>query len=184
MEKEHFEIILEDINSKFNLFLENFQSLRDKMEENNLDSIRRDEEIIKLLKFAKEDSDRRNDETNQLLKLTKEDLGKRIDNTNKELRLTKEELNKRIDETNKELKLTKEDLGKRIDDTNRQLKIAKEDLGKRIDDLSKKIQGNGLQIVENRRLIERNGEKLELFGEKQFDYEKRLAQLEKRTTND
>ncbi len=74
MEKEHFEIILEDMNSKFSLLLENFQSLRDKMDEYNLDSIRRDEEIKKLLKFAKEDSDRRNDETNQLLKLTKEDL--------------------------------------------------------------------------------------------------------------
>ncbi len=148
MEKEHFEVILEDINSKINSIVENIQSLRDKMEENNLDSIRRDEEIIKLLKLAKEDSDRRNDETNQLLRLTKEDLGKRID------------------------------------DTNQELKIAKEDLGKQIDDLSKKIQENGLQIVENRRLIEKNGEKLELLGEKQFDYEKRLAQLEKRTTND
>ncbi len=74
MEKEYVEIILEDINSKFNLLLENFQSLRDKMDEYNLDSIRRDEEKIKLLKFAKEDSDRRNDETNLLLKLTKEDL--------------------------------------------------------------------------------------------------------------
>ncbi|HBY57317.1 MAG TPA: hypothetical protein DEG96_05590 [Candidatus Atribacteria bacterium] len=74
MEKEYFEIILEDINSKFNLVLENFQSLRAKMEEYNLDSISRDEEKIKLLKLAKEDSDRRNDETNQLLKLTKEEL--------------------------------------------------------------------------------------------------------------
>ncbi len=74
MEKEHFEVILEDMNSKFNLLLENFQSLRDKMEENNLDSIRRDEEKIKLLQFAKEDSDRRNEETNRQLKLTKEDL--------------------------------------------------------------------------------------------------------------
>ena len=74
MEKEHFEVILEDINSKFNLLLENFQNLRDKMDEYNLDSIRRDEEKIKLLQFAKEDSDRRNDETNRQLKLTKEDL--------------------------------------------------------------------------------------------------------------
>ena len=63
MEKEHFEVILEDINSKIDLIVENIQSLRDKMDEYNLDSIRRDEEIKKLLQFAKEDSDRRNDET-------------------------------------------------------------------------------------------------------------------------
>ncbi|KUK66523.1 MAG: Heptapeptide repeat protein [Parcubacteria bacterium 34_609] len=141
MEKEHFEVILEDMNSKFNLLLENFQSLRDKMDEYNLDSIRRDEEKIKLLKFAKEDSDRRNDETNR------------------------------------QLKLAKEDLGKRIDDTNQLLKLA-------YDDLSKKIQENGLKITENRTLIEQNGEKLELLGEKQYHYERRLAQLEKRITND
>ena len=29
MKKEHFEIILEDMNSKFDLVFENFQSLRD-----------------------------------------------------------------------------------------------------------------------------------------------------------
>ena len=35
--KEHFEVILEDINSKLDLVFENFQSLGDKVDEYNID---------------------------------------------------------------------------------------------------------------------------------------------------
>ncbi|HAJ32085.1 MAG TPA: hypothetical protein DCK79_01740 [Candidatus Atribacteria bacterium] len=37
MKKEHFEVILEEMNSKFDLVFENFQSLRNKIDEYNVD---------------------------------------------------------------------------------------------------------------------------------------------------
>ena len=53
--KEHFEVILEDINSKLDLVLENFQSLGDKIDQNKIDSDNRNDETNKLLKFAYND---------------------------------------------------------------------------------------------------------------------------------
>lgn len=78
MKKEHLEVILEDMNSKFDLVFENFQSLRDKIDENKIDSDKRNDETNKLLKFAKEDSDKQNDETNEFLKFAYDDLDKKI----------------------------------------------------------------------------------------------------------
>ena len=57
--KEYFEIILEDINSKLGLVFENFQSLGDKIDENKIDSDKRDDETNKLLKFAYDDLDKK-----------------------------------------------------------------------------------------------------------------------------
>ena len=99
--KEHFEVILEDINSKLDLVFENFQSLGHKIDQNKIDSDKRTEETNKLLKFA-------------------------------------------------------------------------------YDDLDKKIQGNGLKIEENRKLIEENGKKIGTLGGKHHNYEERLILLEKR----
>jgi len=48
--EEHFEVILEDMNSKFDLVLENLQSLRDKIDENKIDSDRRNDEMNEFLK--------------------------------------------------------------------------------------------------------------------------------------
>ena len=50
MKKEHFEIILEDMNSKFDLVFENFQSLSDKIDENKIDSDKRNDEMNEFLK--------------------------------------------------------------------------------------------------------------------------------------
>ena len=57
--KEHFEVILEDINSKLDLVFENFQSLGDKIDENKIDSNNRNDETNKLLKFAYDDLDKK-----------------------------------------------------------------------------------------------------------------------------
>jgi len=57
--KEHFEVILEDINSKLDLVFENFQSLGDKIDQNKIDSDKRTEETNKLLKFAYDDLDKK-----------------------------------------------------------------------------------------------------------------------------
>jgi len=57
--KEHFEVILEDINSKLDLVFENFQNLRDKIDENKIDSDKRNDETNKLSKFAYEDLDKK-----------------------------------------------------------------------------------------------------------------------------
>ena len=57
--KEHFEVILEDINSKLDLVFENFQSLGDKIDENKIDSDKRNDETNKLLKFAYDDLDKK-----------------------------------------------------------------------------------------------------------------------------
>jgi len=57
--KEHFEVILEDINSKLDLVFENFQSLSDKIDENKIDSDKRDDETNRLLKFAYDDLDKK-----------------------------------------------------------------------------------------------------------------------------
>jgi len=59
MKKEHFEVILEDINSKLDLVFENFQSLSDKIDENKIDSDKRDDETNRLLKFAYDDLDKK-----------------------------------------------------------------------------------------------------------------------------
>jgi len=50
--KEHFGVILEDINSKLDLVFENFQSLNHKIDRNKIDSDKRNDETNKLLKFA------------------------------------------------------------------------------------------------------------------------------------
>jgi len=57
--KEHFEVILEDINSKLDLVFENFQSLGDKIDQNKIDSDNRNDETNKLLKFAYNDLDKK-----------------------------------------------------------------------------------------------------------------------------
>jgi len=57
--KEHFEVILEDINSKLDLVFENFQSISDKIDENKIDSNKRNDETNKLLKFAYDDLDKK-----------------------------------------------------------------------------------------------------------------------------
>ncbi|OIP72906.1 hypothetical protein AUK42_01630 [Candidatus Atribacteria bacterium CG2_30_33_13] len=57
--KEYFEVILEDMNSKFDLVFENFQNLRDKIDENKIDSDKRNDETNKLLKFAYDDLDKK-----------------------------------------------------------------------------------------------------------------------------
>jgi hypothetical protein len=57
--KEHFEVILEDINSKLDLVFENFQSLGDKTDQNKIDSDKRNDETNKLLKFAYDDLDKK-----------------------------------------------------------------------------------------------------------------------------
>ena len=57
--KEDFEVILEDINSKLDLVFENFQSLGDKIDENKIDSDKRNDETNKLLKFAYDDLDKK-----------------------------------------------------------------------------------------------------------------------------
>ena len=59
MKKEHLEIILEDMNSKFDLVLENLQSLRDKIDENKIDADKRDDQTNKLLKFAYDGIDKK-----------------------------------------------------------------------------------------------------------------------------
>ena len=59
MKKEHFEIILEEMNSKFDLVFENFQSLGDKIDQNKVDSDNRNDETNKLLKFAYDDLDKK-----------------------------------------------------------------------------------------------------------------------------
>jgi len=57
--KEHFEVILKEINSKLDLVFENFQSLGDKIDENKIDSDKRNDETNKLLKFAYDDLDKK-----------------------------------------------------------------------------------------------------------------------------
>ena len=57
--KEHFEVILEDINSKLDLVFENFQSLNHKIDQNKIDSDKRNDETNKLLKFAYDDLDKK-----------------------------------------------------------------------------------------------------------------------------
>jgi len=57
--EEHFGVILEDINSKLDLVFENFQSLNHKIDENKIDSDRRNDETNKLLKFAYDDLDKK-----------------------------------------------------------------------------------------------------------------------------
>ena len=59
MKKEHFEIILEEMNSKFDLVFENFQNLGDKIDQNKVDSDNRNDETNKLLKFAYDDLDKK-----------------------------------------------------------------------------------------------------------------------------
>jgi len=53
--KEHFEVILESINSKLDLVFENFQSLNHKIDQNKIDSNNQNGETNKLLKFAYDD---------------------------------------------------------------------------------------------------------------------------------
>jgi hypothetical protein len=50
VKKEHFEIILEDINSKLDLVFDNFQSLRDKINEYNIDYNKQIDEMNEFLK--------------------------------------------------------------------------------------------------------------------------------------
>ena len=57
--KEHFEVILEDINSKLDLVFENFQSLNHKIDQNKIDLDNRNDETNKLLKFAHNDLDKK-----------------------------------------------------------------------------------------------------------------------------
>ena len=57
--EEHFEVILEDINSKLDLVFENFQSLNHKIDQNKIDSDNRNDETNKLLKFAYDDLDKK-----------------------------------------------------------------------------------------------------------------------------
>ena len=57
--KEHFEVILEDINSKLDLVFENFQSLNHKIDRNKIDLDKRNDETNELLKFAYDDLDKK-----------------------------------------------------------------------------------------------------------------------------
>ena len=57
--KEHFGVILEDINPKLDLVFENFQSLNHKIDRNKIDSDKRNDETNKLLKFAYNDLDKK-----------------------------------------------------------------------------------------------------------------------------
>ncbi len=57
--KEHFGVMLEDINSKLDLVFENFQSLNHKIDRNKIDSDKRNDETNKLLKFAYNDLDKK-----------------------------------------------------------------------------------------------------------------------------
>lgn len=57
--KEHFEVILEDINSKLDLVFKNFQSLERKIDQNKIDSDNRNDETNRLLKFAYDDLDKK-----------------------------------------------------------------------------------------------------------------------------
>jgi chromosome segregation ATPase len=57
--KEHFEVILEDINSKLDLVFENFQNLGGKIDQNKIDSDNRNDETNKLLKFVYDDLDKK-----------------------------------------------------------------------------------------------------------------------------
>jgi len=57
--KEHFEVILEDINSKLDLVFENFQSLNHKIDQNKINLDNQNDETNKLLKFAYDDLDKK-----------------------------------------------------------------------------------------------------------------------------
>ena len=150
MKKEHLEVILEDMNSKFDLVFENFQSLRDKINENKIDS------------------DNRNDETNKLLKFAYDDLDKKIQGNGLKI-----ENNSNLIKDNRALIENNSNLIK----DNRTL--IKEN-SKKIENNGTKIEENKKLIKENRNLIEENGKKFETLGKKQHNYEERLILLEKR----
>lgn len=94
MKKEHLEVILEDMNSKFDLVFENFQSLRDKIDENKIDSDKQNDETNEFLKFAYDDLDKKIQENGLSIKenrsLIKEN-SKKIENNG-----TKIEENKKL----------------------------------------------------------------------------------------
>jgi len=148
--KEHFEVILEDINSKLDLVFENFQSISDKIDENKIDS------------------NKRNDETNKLLKFAYDDLDKKIQGNGSKI-----EQNSNLIKDNRTLI---EQNGNLIKD-NRTLI---EENSKKIENNGTKIEENKKMIKENGKLIEKNGKKFETLGEKQQNYEGRLILLEKR----
>ena len=148
--KEHLEVILEDMNSKFDLVFENFQSLRHKIDENKIDS------------------DKRNDETNKLLKFAYDDLDKKIQGNGLKI-----EQNSNLIKQNSNLIKQNRTLIKE----NRTL--IKEN-SKKIEDNGLEIKENKKLIKENRKLIEENGKKIETLGKKHHNYEERLILLEKR----
>ena len=155
--KEHFEVILEDINSKFDLVFENFQSLREKIDENKIDS------------------DRQNDETNKLLKFAYDDLDKKIQGNGLKI----EENSNLIKENSKKI----ENNGLKIEENTNLIKdnrgLIKEN-SVLIKENSKKIENNGTKIEKNKKLIEENGKKIETLGKEQHNYEERLILLEKK----
>jgi hypothetical protein len=106
--KEHFEVILGDINSKLDLVFENFQSLMDKIDENKIDSDKRNDETNKLLKFAYDDLDKKiqgnGSKTEQNSNLIKENMTLIKENSKKiENNGTKIEENKKLIKENRKL---------------------------------------------------------------------------------
>jgi len=143
--KEHFEIILEDMNSKFDLVFENFQSLNHKIDQNKIDS------------------DNRNDETNKLLKFAYDDLDKKIQGNGLKI----EGNRKLIKENSKKI----ENNGTKIE-VNR--KLIKEN-SKKIENNGTKIEVNRKLIKENGKKFETLGKKQHNYEERLILLEKRCC---------
>ncbi len=79
MEKDHLEILLEDINSKFDLFLEGHESLR------------------KEIRDAREESNEKHDMTAFQLKALNKKIDDKTDELHKKIDAVEEKLTKKID---------------------------------------------------------------------------------------
>ena len=116
MQKEHLEILLEDIRGKFDLVLEGHEVLRDEIRETRIE-LKKD---IDLCNF-------KIDTLNQKIDGVDEKLSKKIDAVAADLKATDKRLSDKIDAVAADLKATDKRLSDKIDGVSADLKAHRAD---------------------------------------------------------
>jgi len=148
MEKDHLEILLEDMNGKFDLLLEGHQGLRNEITRTREELCEKIDLNTARIEFVKEELISAKEELGARIDSVENNLGERIDSV-------ENNLNARIDSVEK-------NLGERIDSVennlNERIDSVENNLGERIDSVEKNL---GEKVDQNTIRIEALDDKID-----------------------
>ena len=159
MEKDHLEILLEDMNGKFDLLLEGHQGLRNEITRTREELCEKIDLNTARIEFVKEELISAKEELGARIDSVENNLGARIDsvenNLGERIDSVENNLNARIDSVEK-------NLGERIDSVennlNERIDSVENNLGERIDSVEKNL---GEKVDQNTIRIEALDDKID-----------------------